>query len=56
MNGVMYPRSQEEIDKVLEVIERASKKITKSKATARAYLIKYGFVTKSGKLTKRYGG
>jgi hypothetical protein len=33
-----------------------AKKIASNKKTARAFLIKGGFITKSGKLTRRYGG
>lgn len=28
----------------------------RSKKTAKAWFIKHGFITKDGKLTKRYGG
>lgn len=37
-------------------MREASAQILKSKETARAFLIEKGYITKTGKLTKRYGG
>jgi len=56
VSTVLVPRSKAEIERDIAAIERTSKKITRSKKTARAWLIKYGFMTKSGRPTKRYGG
>ena len=35
-------------------LQKAGKKIRRSSKTARAFLEKHGFVTKTGKLAKRY--
>ncbi len=43
-------QAQEEI----EAIRKAGARIRRTKASARAFMIKHGFITKSGKLTKRY--
>ena len=40
----------------LRALRDAGRKIRRTPETARAFLIKHGFITKSGKLTKRYGG
>lgn len=56
MSTVLVPRSKAEIDRDLAAIDRGAAKINRSKKTARAWLIKHGFMTKGGKLTKRYGG
>jgi len=48
--------SEQEVKDRIKTMRAASDKITASKETARAYLIKNGFMTKGGKLTKRYGG
>ena len=56
VSTVLVPRSKAEIERDIAAIERTSKKIARSKKTARAWLIKYGFMTKDGRPTKRYGG
>jgi hypothetical protein len=56
VSTVLVPRSKAEIERDLAAIDRGAAKINRSKKTARAWLIKHGFITKSGKLTKRYGG
>lgn len=38
----------------LKVLQKTAKKIGKTKASARKFLYKHGFVTKSGKLTNAY--
>jgi hypothetical protein len=43
-------QAQEEI----EAIRKAGAEMRRKKGGARAFLIKHGFITKSGKLTKRY--
>jgi len=53
---VLVPRSRAEIDRDIAAIDRAAAKINRSKKTARAWLIKHGFITKTGRPTKRYGG
>jgi len=40
----------------LEAIKDAGKRIRKSRSSALDFLVRHGFVTKTGKLTKRYGG
>ena len=54
MTVVISSRSSEEVAQDIAAIKDATKKITASKATARAYLIKNGYMTKGGKLTRRY--
>jgi len=56
VSTVLVPRSAAEVDRDIAAIERGSKKLRRSKKTARAWLVKHGFITKGGKLTKRYGG
>jgi hypothetical protein len=53
---VLVPRSKAEIERDIAAIRRETKKITRSRKTARAWLIKHGFMTKTGNLTRRYGG
>lgn len=48
--------SAKEVRKESQAIKKAGKEIRKDRATTLAFLYKHGFVTKSGKLTKRYGG
>ncbi|HYR59074.1 MAG TPA: hypothetical protein VEO95_10605 [Chthoniobacteraceae bacterium] len=56
MSTVLVPRSKTEIERDIAAIEKGTKKIMRSKKSAKAWFIKNGFITKSGKLTKRYGG
>jgi hypothetical protein len=51
-----YGLSKEESERVIKELREAGKKIRRTPETARAFLIKHGFITKGGKLTKRYGG
>jgi len=53
---VLVPRSKADIARDIASIKKGTKEITRSRKTARAWLIKHGFMTKTGKLTKRYGG
>lgn len=48
--------SSERTKREIEAMHEAGRRIRASKETARAYMIKHGFITKSGKLPKRYGG
>lgn len=43
-----------DVKKELEMIERESKKIRSTQKSAREFLVKHGYFTKQGKLTKRY--
>jgi hypothetical protein len=56
MNGSSYLTRKEEVDRDIERMHRFTNKLLKSKKKARDFLIKGGFITKDGKLTKRYGG
>jgi hypothetical protein len=40
----------------LQLLKQERKKICASKASARKFLVDHGFLTKSGKLPRRYGG
>ena len=48
--------TKEELKRELDAMDRAAKKIFKSKKSTREFLIKHGYMTKGGKLPKRYGG
>ena len=49
-------RSKAEVDEIIADFKKGTKDLLKSKKKAREFLIKHGYITKSGKLTKRYGG
>jgi hypothetical protein len=53
INQTMTP---ERAKREIKAMHDAGKRIRSSKESARAYMIKHGFMTKSGKLPKRYGG
>lgn len=48
--------SEEKVRKELKIIRAGTNELLKSKKTARKFLHKHGFITQTGKLTKRYGG
>lgn len=56
MNAVLRPRSKAEVDAMIAAMKRTSSELLKSKDKARAFLIEHGYITKSGKLTKKYKG
>jgi len=56
VSTVLIPRSKTEIERDIAAIKKGTKEITRSRKTARAWLIEHGFMTKAGNLTKRYGG
>lgn len=56
MTLVPYPPSHPVIRSELAAMSRAAKRINRSPESARAYLVKRGFVTPNGRLTKQYGG
>lgn len=56
MTVVITGPSEKEAKAQIKAIRKTSARATKSKATARAYLLKHGYITKDGKLTKQYGG
>ena len=43
-----------DFDEELEALRRFSKKVCATRETAFAYLVKHGYVTPKGKITKRY--
>ena len=54
MIQVIHPRGKEEIEREVQQIRAFTKKITRSKKAAFDYLVRAGFITKSGKPTKHY--
>ncbi len=56
MSTVVATLSAKEAREEIQAIKDAGKRIRKSRRSALQFLIRHGFVTKSGKLTKRYGG
>ena len=56
MSGVLYTQRKAEADKMIADLQAFGRKIRRSKKSARAFLIRGGFMTQDGKLTKRYGG
>jgi hypothetical protein len=56
MSIVTRPRSKTEVDAIIATVRKGTRELLKSKEKAREFMIKHGYITKSGKLTKRYGG
>lgn len=56
MSTVVATLSAKEIRQESQAIKKAGKEIRKDPATTLAFLHKHGFVTKAGKLSRRYGG
>lgn len=56
MSIVIRPRSKAEVDEIIASLRKGTAELMTSKEKAREFLIKHGFITKTGKLTKRYGG
>ena len=54
MVATLAPRSRAEIKKEVKAIQKAGREINKSKKTARAFLLKHGFITKDNKLSPQY--
>lgn len=54
MVATLSPRKRVEIQKELKVIRKAGKEINKSKKSARAFLLKNGFITKDNRIGKQY--
>ena len=48
--------TEKEVQEEIDALRKAGAKIRRRKGGARAFLIKHGFITKDGKLTKQYGG
>jgi hypothetical protein len=56
MTSAVTTLSAKEIRQEIQAIKDAGKRIRKSRSSALQFLVRHGFVTKAGKLTKRYGG
>jgi len=56
VTAVVYPRSKREVDAELSLLEKHSRENRKTKESARAYLVRAGIITRSGKLAKPYRG
>jgi len=54
MTFVLAGRSKEQAEKERQLLEEAAKEINASPETARAFLIKHGFITEDGKLGENY--
>ena len=54
MSMVIVARTKREVDLEIAAMDKVANKINSSKATAKAFLIKHGFITKKGNLTRRY--
>lgn len=48
--------TRDDVERFRKAADAWGKKATKSKASARATLMRLGMLTPGGKLTKRYGG
>lgn len=56
MTVIVTKPNEEDMRKEVKAMRAASAKLLKSRETARDYLYKKGYISKTGKLTKRYGG
>ena len=56
MTVITTKPTPEEVRKEVRAIKSASKEIRRTKSSARRFLIEKGYITKSGKLTRKYGG
>jgi len=54
MSTVIAVRTRKEVDQEIEAMDRVAAKITRTKESAKAFLVKHGFITKGGRPTKRY--
>lgn len=54
MSTVIVSRTKKEVDCEIRDMERVSKKISRTKKSAREFLLKHGFITKEGLVAKRY--
>jgi hypothetical protein len=52
--GVLYPRTKKEVDGWIKSMHEFTQELIKDRKKGRAFLIKHGFMTKSGKLGKKY--
>lgn len=56
MKTAPRPTAESEAAEIIATVRKVTKELMSDKAKAREFLIKNGFITKTGKLTKRYGG
>jgi hypothetical protein len=54
MVAVIAKRTSDQLRKELRAIKKAGNEINKSPATARAFLLKHGFITTDNKVGKHY--
>lgn len=54
MVTVIAPRNAAQVRTEVELIRKAGSKVNKSKKSARAFLLKHGFITKDNKVGKNY--
>lgn len=54
MVTVLAPRNAAQVRTEVELIRKAGSKVNKSKKSARAFLLKHGFITKDNKVGKNY--
>ena len=54
MTVVLARPSEKEVKQELRAMKAASKRVNATPATAKAFLLKHGFITKAGKLHPRY--
>ena len=56
MNYGGFGPSHEEVQRMIKKLNKWAGDLAKNPDEARKFFIKHGFITKTGKLTKRYGG
>jgi len=54
MVAVLHGMSNAQVDSEIRAIRKAGEKVAANRETARAFLLKHDFITKSGKLTAKY--
>ena len=54
MVTVIAPRNAAQVQTEVAIIKKAGSKVNKSKKSARAFLLKHGFITKDNKVGKNY--
>ena len=54
MTAIASRMTVDQAQQEIQAIKTAGRKIRRTRQSARAFLFKHGFITKSGKLAKRY--
>jgi len=54
MQSLIVARTRDEVDREIRAMDRVSQKITRTEKSAKAFLLKHGFITKDGRVSKRY--